>query len=92
MLVEFNSTSYMNDVLFKKYVRTFLIPVLGGHPTLLPSTLWALIKPLLFLIIFAKMISQLLLSSPKNYLASDTSPLHPDARDVAFAFPAPRVP
>ena len=34
MLVEFNPTAYMNDVLFEKYVRTYLIPVLGGRSTL----------------------------------------------------------
>ena len=31
-------------------------------------------------------------SSAKKYLASDASPLRPDASDVAFAFPAPCVP
>ena len=35
VLVEFIPTAYMNDVLFEKYVRTYLIPVLGGRPTLL---------------------------------------------------------
>jgi len=34
VLVEFNPTAYINDVLFEKYVRNHLIPVLGGHPTL----------------------------------------------------------
>jgi len=34
ILVEFNPTAYMNDVLFEKYVSNHLVPVLGGRPTL----------------------------------------------------------
>jgi len=34
VLVEFNPTAYMNEVLFEKYIRNYLIPVLEGRPTL----------------------------------------------------------
>jgi len=34
VLVEFNPTAYMNDVLFEKYLTDHLIPALGGRPTL----------------------------------------------------------
>ena len=34
ILVEFNSTAYMNDRLFEPYIREHLLPVLGGRPTL----------------------------------------------------------
>jgi len=32
--VEFNDKAYMNDQLFLRYIDTYLIPVLGGRPTL----------------------------------------------------------
>jgi len=32
--VEFNAKAYMNDQLFLRYIDTYLIPVLGGRPTL----------------------------------------------------------
>jgi len=34
VLVEYNSTAYMNDILFERYITNHLIPVLGGRPTL----------------------------------------------------------
>ncbi|RPA91630.1 hypothetical protein L873DRAFT_1848156 [Choiromyces venosus 120613-1] len=34
VIVEFNPTAYMNDGLFERYITNYLIPVLGGWPTL----------------------------------------------------------
>ncbi|RPA90955.1 DDE-domain-containing protein [Choiromyces venosus 120613-1] len=34
VIVEFNPTAYMNDGLFERYITNYLIPVLGGRPTL----------------------------------------------------------
>ncbi|RPA99078.1 hypothetical protein L873DRAFT_1909994 [Choiromyces venosus 120613-1] len=34
VLVKYNATAYMNDSLFEKYITNYLIPTLGGHPTL----------------------------------------------------------
>lgn len=34
VIVEFNETAYMNDALFLKYIELYLIPVLGGRPSL----------------------------------------------------------
>ncbi|RPA94164.1 hypothetical protein L873DRAFT_1940149 [Choiromyces venosus 120613-1] len=34
VLVEYNATAYMNNSLFEKYITNYLIPTLGGHPTL----------------------------------------------------------
>ncbi|RPA94083.1 hypothetical protein L873DRAFT_1940679, partial [Choiromyces venosus 120613-1] len=34
VLVEYNSTAYTNDTLFECYITSYLIPILGGQPTL----------------------------------------------------------
>lgn len=34
VVVEFNKTAYMNDNLFLKYIELYLIPALGGQPSL----------------------------------------------------------
>jgi len=34
VLIEFNATAYMNDTLFAKYITNYLVPALGGRPTL----------------------------------------------------------
>ena len=34
VLVEFNPTGYMNDILFERYITSHPLPVLAGQPTL----------------------------------------------------------
>lgn len=34
VVVKLNETAYMNDILFLKYLELYLIPALGGRPSL----------------------------------------------------------
>ncbi|RPA92259.1 hypothetical protein L873DRAFT_1710786, partial [Choiromyces venosus 120613-1] len=44
VLVEYNSTTYLNDTLFEHYITSYLIPILGGWPTLSALDLMGLQK------------------------------------------------
>lgn len=45
IVVEFNETAYMNDNLFLKYIELYLIPALGGRPSLFALDLCSSHKP-----------------------------------------------